>query len=170
LQNLHCPLSKVSRGGRCTGSDNIFVDDVSRRIVEAVVEDPAPLTANPVIMWATNGLPASYQTVEACVNPRKWIIQPPRKWSRFCIRIEGWLTWLIMGQKAPKPLLGFYRSYTYFTTNTFDFEQVAPTTPKMLAVASLKWLAILKEDKMSRKLKAPVAVSKSKTSVQKDTR
>lgn len=138
------------------------MDDVSRRIVEAVTEEPAPETANPVIMWATNGLPASYQTIEACVNPHKWLIQPPRKWSQFCIRIEGWLTWLIMGRKASKALLGFYRSYTYFTTNTFDFEQTAPTTPKMLAVASIKWLALLKLDQeKKKKQKALAAKSKS---------
>ena len=137
---------------RHAGSDNIFVDDVSRRIVQVVTDElPSGPAANPLIVWATNGLPASYQTIEACVNPRKWLITPPAKWLNFCVRIEGWLTRLIMGQKAKKALLGFYRSYTYFTTNTFDFQQVSPTTPKMFGVACVTYLAMLKAKQAEKK-------------------
>ena len=137
---------------RHSGSDNIFVDDVSRRIVQVVADElpPGPV-ANPTIVWATNGLPASYNTVTACVNPRKWLIVPPAKWLNFCIRIEGWLAWLIMGQKARKALLGFYRSYSYFTINTFDFQQVAPTTPRMLGDACIVYLAMLKAKQAEKK-------------------
>ena len=137
---------------RHTGSDNIFVDDVARRIAQIVADEP-PVTpvANPLVVWATNGLPSSYQTVEACVNPRKWLITPPAKWLNFCIRIEGWLTWLIMGQKVKKALLNFYQSYSYFTTNTFDFEQVSPTTSKMLGAACITYIAMLKTKQEEKK-------------------
>jgi len=136
----------------------VFVDDVARRVVQAISMEPSPSQPKPMIMWATNGLPASFQCVEANVNPGKWTFTVPRTWLPFFIWVESWIAYLIAGKPMSKALVGFYRSYTHFTTHTFDFEQYSPTSAHALAVASIYWVAKFerqsKERKAQRKLEA----------------
>lgn len=149
-----------------SGSDNVFVCDVAKRIVQAttMVSPPEPNkdcngvsgSANPMIMWATNGLPSPFHTVHANVSPWKWIIYPPKRWLPFLIWCESWVAYIMGGKRASKALVGFYRSYTHFTTHTWDFEQYSPTTSHALAVASVYWVnkyeKMLKDRKAAKKL------------------
>lgn len=50
---------------------------------------------------------------------------------------ESWIAWL----------LGFYRNYRQFTTHTWNFQQVCPTTSHEVEASSLHWVAVFTASK-----------------------
>ena len=97
-------LSPLGRFMPSTGiADNIFVDDVAKRVVDGVTMDLEPPGNHVMVLWATNGLPAGWITIAAIINPRKWIFQVPVAWRSASYRFEACLAWLIGGALATLP-------------------------------------------------------------------
>ena len=146
------------------GTDNVFVDDVARRVVQAITMELSPGEPSPMILWATNGLPASYQCIEANVNPKKWLVRVPPTWLPFFIWCESWIALYVGGKRLSKALIGFYRSYTHFTTHTWDFQQYSPTSASAISVALVHWVEKferqLKERNAQKKVGAAAAAGK----------